>query len=652
MKKYESIELVKVCPDVLSRVKFDKTVGNKQDGFVKFKKDSDSNKRKLIVTAPVTHAARLTSNNGLYQARRMVTDIKSFLEPYNKPILVEHDTEKDPIGRVVDAMYEPISHKFLDGSPEKYNFKNTFDLFKWLMKEGLLYEDSFPGVGQAVLSMEVTDQKAIEKFLDKRFLTFSVRVASNEIYDPLTGLPFRRMFTDEDDEEEKYSPYRPGEIVDGMPLPVVLDELKYKEVSTSTIPADETAIVRDIMFTDSKDCDIRAEPMKVDGSYQIKLISKKENIQIGDVKNMENETKQELPKEVQDSNSDDNKTQEKVIEVENNEQFVHIVDSSTSDEIYQAMEIILDEMVDSGEIEKNTKLTKEERQDLKGSQFCGPNRSFPAFDSAHIEASKRLLEKADMSESQKQRILACVNRKAKQMNCDGEKEELVSMSSFLDNLSNLSDFDFVTVLDSVLNDCLDREIAAEDSEALATLLSKVNTKTANTISESKIAELESEKNTLEEQVDCLTNDVKTYTALSNVFMKIFKDNLKISSIEDAILFEKNEKLDSLKEEAEKLLKDDKLIKKVSEYLGGFTKDEDHSDSENQIEDPTLSSARAKTDISDNFLEKQIFTRFQSMKIDKGLGAALSYLDKMSASQYVSKKFVEEIKNLNSETTDN
>jgi hypothetical protein len=648
-KKYESIEFVRVSPDVLSRVQFDSTVGNLRDGQVNLQ--TKQGKRKLLVTAPATHAARLTNNNGLYQPRRMVNDIASFVQPFPKPVLVEHNSKADPLGRVVQATYEPIDHHFLQDAPEQLDEKDTFKLIKFLMTTGLIYNDNFPGVGSGLLTMEITDQEAIEKFLDQRYMTFSIRVASNEILDPHTGLPFRDPFAEDDEDDGKYSPYMPGEVVDGMPGFIVLDQLKYREVSPVNIPADETAIVRsmeEVIFADSENHKGRTDPVIVDGSYKIELIST-ENIQIGDVENMKLD-KENLEHETQDSTSDDKTTQDQVTEPKESQtdedlQFAHITDSSSADDIYKAMESILDEMIDSGEADKEAKLSAEQRKKMKGASFCGPNRSFPVPDSAHVTAARRLIDRAKLSGSQKQRVLACVDRKAKQLGCDEETKDN-SMESFLDQLGNLSDFDFATVLDSVIGDCQERGMSAGDSEVFATFIDGADSKNFNAMSESKISELESQKKALQEQVDSLTNDLKNYAAVSNVLMKVFKDNLKISSIEDAVAQEKNTELDALKKSAEELLKDDKLIDKVKDYLGGFTKNEDSKDSDEEVQDPTLSTSHAKTDISDTWLEKQVRTRFESIKVENGLSAALQYVKSMSDSNYVSEEFTKELTSLN------
>ena len=70
----------------------------------------------------------------------------------------------------------------------------------------------------------------------------------------------------------------------------------------------------------------------------------------------------------------------------------------------------------------DARLSAEAREKLKASDFCGPERSFPVPDCAHVTAARRLIGRAKLSEDQKKRVLACVDRKAKAMSCDSEND--------------------------------------------------------------------------------------------------------------------------------------------------------------------------------------------------------------------------------------
>ena len=68
-------------------------------------------------------------------------------------------------------------------------------------------------------------------------------------------------------------------------------------------------------------------------------------------------------------------------------------------------------------IEESQKLTTKDRKKLKKSTFCGPNRSFPVPDCKHVATAKAYLNRSNFSKSTKQRIAACINRKAKALGC-------------------------------------------------------------------------------------------------------------------------------------------------------------------------------------------------------------------------------------------
>lgn len=63
---------------------------------------------------------------------------------------------------------------------------------------------------------------------------------------------------------------------------------------------------------------------------------------------------------------------------------------------------------------EEAKLNYAERKDLPSSAFCGPDRSFPAYDAAHVRnALSRLAQNKNLSPVVKAKILACLTRRAK-----------------------------------------------------------------------------------------------------------------------------------------------------------------------------------------------------------------------------------------------
>jgi len=87
----------------------------------------------------------------------------------------------------------------------------------------------------------------------------------------------------------------------------------------------------------------------------------------------------------------------------------------------------------------DAKLTAAQRKKLPKSAFCGPGRSFPVPDCAHVIAARRLIGRSKYAESTKQKILACVNRKAKRLGCDKSDKDTVAAELFSYLVCHLKD---------------------------------------------------------------------------------------------------------------------------------------------------------------------------------------------------------------------
>lgn len=73
-------------------------------------------------------------------------------------------------------------------------------------------------------------------------------------------------------------------------------------------------------------------------------------------------------------------------------------------------------------IEVSKTLTTKDRKKLPDSVYCGPHRSFPCNDCAHVAAAKAFLGRSKFSKETKKKIAACINRKAKKLGCSTEKK--------------------------------------------------------------------------------------------------------------------------------------------------------------------------------------------------------------------------------------
>lgn len=114
---------------------------------------------------------------------------------------------------------------------------------------------------------------------------------------------------------------------------------------------------------------------------------------------------------------------------------------------------LLDMALSYSMMQQDAQLTTEQRNELPDSAFCGPNRSFPVPDCAHVTAARRLIGRAKVSGATKQKIMACVNTKAGKMSCDKDKDYLELESRYSDLLSKYNSLEekLSQVIESVIN---------------------------------------------------------------------------------------------------------------------------------------------------------------------------------------------------------
>jgi len=129
---------------------------------------------------------------------------------------------------------------------------------------------------------------------------------------------------------------------------------------------------------------------------------------------------------------------------------------SDEEGIYAEMLVEMDAALAAGELTdelvKDAKLSTEARKKLGGSTFCGPGRSFPVPDCAHVVAARRLIGR--YKGGSKDKILACVSRKASSLGCGGKKDTInPQVSEKPDTIQESTEFgDYVKTLNLDLSD--------------------------------------------------------------------------------------------------------------------------------------------------------------------------------------------------------
>lgn len=513
----------------------------------------------LLVRIAATHSGIVNRNNMFYLPDRMREGAASFTAQFNKPILLNHDDHSDPIGRVIQSKYVDISNKFKDQYKGK-TFKDAFskkilpfedglldsfcnggmpygaqvDFVRSYLSDSILDDPNYEGLGYVEIVANITDQEAIQKFLDGRYLTGSVGAATDKAVCSICK---------QDWAQEGRCDHDLGKVYDSHKAFLVAGKFAYEEFSVANKPADRHAKVIELNYNGLKDSYTIDDKDFSGRIYEVKVESWKENDML--VKDTEGtEIKTEVKPEVTEPVITDVKIEESV------EDFVtRVLDSKT--DIVDADEeklysLLVDEMKAAGLSEKeitDATLSTEKRKALAASTFCGPGRSFPVPDCAHVTAARRLVNRF---KGDKTGILTCVDRKAKAMGCDKMMKDEVTTETVKDDNTH------ATVLQALLQVLQTNEYAGEplDSKDLSALQSII-TKLASMVTEDNMNQVLSEglgkKLKVLQDKALLDEVVRLETELGNL-------NDKFTNTETL-----QKELETLKEEYKKTTQESELL---------------------------------------------------------------------------------------------
>lgn len=429
-----------------------------------------SGKKALRVRIAATHAGIITGNNTFYMPDKMREGVPTFTQNYNKPVLVHHDENKDPIGRIVEAKYVDTSSSIRDSKwfgrditdrgvvqgtlndklvkdlvDGKMPFGMAVDVVRNILDNSVLQDDpSYQGLGFAEITAEITDEEAIQKFLDGRYLTGSVSASTDKAV---------CSHCKQDWTQDGRCDHTPGSVVDKKKVYLIAGKFNYSEYSMVNKPADRHSKVLELYYNGVKDSVVlnndyenRIYEVNVGfPQYELNdqedgLMTKKDAKKVQDNSEAPNadasKTDEQKKKEAEEatavkaSETPESKTTEIKETLTYDLLFDRIFDTAyklTEEDQDFAYQLMLDEMKAVGMTEQeinDAKLSSEKRGKLAKSTFCGPDRSFPVPDCAHVTAARRLVGRYKGTGS-KDSILACVNRKAKALGCGETKDSIV-----------------------------------------------------------------------------------------------------------------------------------------------------------------------------------------------------------------------------------
>lgn len=183
------------------------TVPDVEEQISSFSESDYKENHGLVIEVAAIHEG-LTANYNYYSAEQLEAALATWVNPYGKPIIKNHDPSTESIGRVIAARME----REPDGTP------------------------------YTLLQAAITDPDAITKILDKRYLTGSVGGKAQEALCSIcgsdwakasaaTGVPCR---------------HRRGSTYKGKLAYMEMNGIGFKEYSIVNIPADDNSSIRRI----------------------------------------------------------------------------------------------------------------------------------------------------------------------------------------------------------------------------------------------------------------------------------------------------------------------------------------------------------------------------------------------------------------------
>ena len=180
---------------------------------INFSESFNSNNGLIIEVAAIHEG--LTSNYNNYSAEELEKALQSWVDPYPKPIILNHDLNTEAIGRVMAAKMD----KEEDGS-------------------------SF-----VRLQIAITDPVAAQKVLDKRYLTGSVGGRAGKAVCSVSG---DDLATEDASGRPKIAKFKRGKVYKGKLAYVEMQDISFKEYSFVNQPADQKSGVRALKPVDGK----------------------------------------------------------------------------------------------------------------------------------------------------------------------------------------------------------------------------------------------------------------------------------------------------------------------------------------------------------------------------------------------------------------
>lgn len=183
----------------------------------------------------------------------------------------------------------------------------------------------------------------------------------------------------------------------------------------------------------------------------------------------------------------------------------------------------------------DSKLTAEQRKKLSDSTFCGPGRTFPAHDKAHVLAGLEAINSSELSDEIKSKVIGALYRRGKRVGVTPSKDELEANPDLLtarldddwteEEISSVEDF-FKENPDADLPGANEEETQEDETQ-------ENEEEETPDISKLKVADLRSLVGKLQKQIE--DNDTSHKEAISVRDKKIETLEKKVQDSETLIL---------------------------------------------------------------------------------------------------------------------
>ena len=206
----------------------------------------------LLITYDLSHSGRKI-NNRIYSTKGQQRGIESLLDPYPKPILRNHDMHGEPIGRFIGGEWQDLTDhalQHLETEDSYWDVRNAFisddpeKIYKTLKAHNLLDDKKWPGLGRMRVQANITDEEAIKKFMDGRYLTFSAGSTTNRHVCSICH---------QDWAKDGMCEHRHGKMYDGEKCVFVTGDFFVLEGSVVNSPADDLSQIISMELRDNEE---------------------------------------------------------------------------------------------------------------------------------------------------------------------------------------------------------------------------------------------------------------------------------------------------------------------------------------------------------------------------------------------------------------